>query len=102
MLPKGKRLTTEEFKETFKVGRRYNTSSLLCVYCDASKSAISVAVTKKHYPRAVDRNRLRRLVYGCIETLPIQKSIIILLNKKISPKEENILCAEVSSFIHSL
>jgi len=102
MLPKIKRLTTEEFKNVFKSGRRYSTTSLLCVYQDSQKGAVSTAVTKKNYPRAVDRNRLRRLVYSCVGEIPSDKNIIIIVKKKISPKEENILCAEVSSFMHSL
>jgi len=107
MLPKKNRLTTEEFKDVFKKGKRYSTTSLLCVYMNeekknAKKTGISVSVTKKHYPRAVDRNRLRRLIYNCIPPIQIQKKVIILLRNKVLPKEEDILCKEVSSFIRSL
>jgi len=102
MLPKRKRLTTEDFEKTFKKGARYNTPSLLCIYAPAKSAALSVAVTKKQYPLAVDRNKIRRVIYGCIAGLPKNTHIIILVRKKVAKKEENTLCAEVSGFIHSL
>lgn len=103
MLPKKQRLTTKEFKEVFEKGVRYNTPSLLCIYLkNQDRGAISCAVAKKQYPNAVDRNRARRIIYGCINELPSNVHVVLLLKKPIDNNVDNTICAEIGSFLATI
>lgn len=67
MLNKRKRLTKKAFDSSFKVGKRLHSPTLQLIY-DNSDSEFhgAVVVGKKVYKKAVDRNRLRRRIYGAL------------------------------------
>ena len=68
MLPKSKRLTTEEI-ESLRSGKSVfgTLISMRAIKSDTLKFAVSVS--KKVAPLAVDRNRLRRKVYSALPSL---------------------------------
>ena len=67
MLKKRERLTKQAFDTSFKTGRRHHSTFLQIIH-DKNDSAFhgAVVVGKKVYKRAVDRNRLRRQLYGIL------------------------------------
>lgn len=66
MLKKQQRLTTEAFDRYFATGRRYHGQSVQLIFTPASSFHGAVVVGKKVYKRAVDRNQLRRRLYGLL------------------------------------
>lgn len=68
MFAKKKRLTRTEFDHFFKIGKRFHAESLTLVFYKNNSFHGSVVVGKKVLKKAVDRNRLRRRVYGLLRT----------------------------------
>jgi ribonuclease P protein component len=66
MLAKKERLTTAAFNRSFSVGRRYHFPTLTVVYDATTTRHGAVVVGKKVFKKAVDRNRLRRQLYGAL------------------------------------
>ena len=66
MLKKKERLTKEEFDRAFSVGTRYHSPSLQLIYEDTVDFHGAAVVGKKVHKKAVDRNRLRRRLYGVL------------------------------------
>ena len=69
MLPKSKRLTTEDFKK-IKGGKVLHTTHLILrlSVCSKGSEKSAVVISSANYKRAVDRNLLRRRLYTIIET----------------------------------
>jgi len=89
MLKKKQRLTSKEFDKIFANNRSSKTASLLLLEPrqDELRSKYAVVVSKKTYRRRVDRNRLRRLIYGLINEFITNntekvKSGIVIVGKK--------------------
>ena len=66
MLARGQRLKRSEFTRSFSLGTRAHGKVVTLVYSPAPKFQASVVVPKKVHKRAVDRNRLRRRLYGIL------------------------------------
>lgn len=66
MLPKTQRLTKKEFDVVFKSGKRVHSPVLQLIYAPGKDFHGAAVVGKKVYKRAVDRNRLRRRLYGVL------------------------------------
>jgi len=66
MLAKKERLSKKEFDYVFKNGRRVHTPTLQLIYLPDGDFHGAVVVGKKVYKKAVDRNRLRRRLYGAL------------------------------------
>lgn len=66
MLKKKERLTKKEFDRSFSVGKRYHSPSIQLIYEKSDVFHGSAVVGKKVYKKAVDRNRLRRRMYGVL------------------------------------
>lgn len=67
MLPKSKRLTTEEFKKVIEKGQSFHSPFLIARLANSPKqSRFSVSVPKKVCKNAVDRNKIRRRIYSII------------------------------------
>lgn len=93
MLPRAYRLSDhQEIREVFRVGKRANGSlfSFIFLRNTSPVSRFAVIVSKKVAPRAVDRNRVKRLVREAIHHQLPQLAPgyvgIILLSKKLSGK----------------
>jgi len=68
MLKKSERLTRQEFDRSFKLGKRLHSPFLQLIYHPSDAFHGSVVVSKKVAKRAVDRNKLRRRIYGVLYT----------------------------------
>jgi ribonuclease P protein component len=68
MLKKSERLTRQEFDRSFKLGKRLHSPLLQLIYHPSDTFHGSVVVSKKVAKRAVDRNKLRRRIYGVLYT----------------------------------
>jgi len=66
MLKKKERLTKKEFDCSFSTGKRYHSPTLQLIHEPTSDFHGAAVVGKKVYKKAVDRNRLRRKMYGVL------------------------------------
>jgi len=66
MLKKKDRLTKKGFDHSFSVGTRYHSPVLQLIYEDTPNFHGAAVVGKKVHKKAVDRNRLRRRLYGVL------------------------------------
>jgi ribonuclease P protein component len=66
MFNKKQRLSRAEFDRFFAIGKRLHSPSLTLIYAKSEGSHASVVVGKKVAKKAVDRNTLRRRIYGLL------------------------------------
>ena len=66
MLKKKQRLTKKQFDIIFSRGKRVHSPTLQLIYNKSDTFHGSAVVGKKVYKKAVDRNRLRRRLYGVL------------------------------------
>ena len=64
MLSKASRLTTKQFDQYFKVGKRFHFTHCTIIYSPLDQVPGSVVVGKKVSKKAVTRNAIRRRVYA--------------------------------------
>ncbi|MDO8619886.1 MAG: ribonuclease P protein component [bacterium] len=84
MLPKSKRLTTEDFKK-IRGGKTIHTPHLIVrlTQVPPGLERFAVIVSSSSYKRAVDRNLLRRRVYGALENLsPLPQGCVMTVTCK--------------------
>jgi|SRR3989344_5310351 len=67
MLPKFRRLKTEDFKDMHKMRAVNAPHFLLRMSVGGNHGKVAVIVSSSNYKRAVDRNLLRRRMYHIIE-----------------------------------
>ena len=99
MLKKSQRLTTKEFDQFFKTGKRIHSPLLQLIYSPAEDFHGSAVVGKKIYKRAVDRNLYRRRLYNALYKLKQKtdlKGVYILLLK---PAAKGVSYAELEQAI---
>lgn len=75
MLAKRKRLTKQAFDGAFKNGKRVHSPSLQLIYAPGDSFHGAVVVGKKVYKGAVQRNRLRRQLYGVMYRLSQKETL---------------------------
>lgn len=66
MLAKKERLTKKEFDRSFSLGKRIHSPALQIIFHPSFAFHGAVVVGKKVYKKAVDRNTLRRSLYGVL------------------------------------
>jgi ribonuclease P protein component len=66
MLAKKERLTKKEFDRSFSLGKRLHSPSLQIIFHQSPTFHGAVVVGKKVHKKAVDRNALRRSLYGVL------------------------------------
>lgn len=66
MLSKKNRLTRSQFDEYFKRGKRFHSPHLQLIYTPAEQFSGAAVVGKKVFKKAVDRNTMRRRLYGVL------------------------------------
>lgn len=69
MLAKKERLTTAEFNRSFSLGKRIHAPELQIIFHSSPMFQAAAVVGKKVAKSAVRRNRLRRQLYGALETV---------------------------------
>jgi ribonuclease P protein component len=83
MVEKHARISRADFPAIMQSGRRFHSTSVSAVVVFGVLPRVSVVVSKKVAKSAVDRNRLRRRVYGVVERFmaeqPLSATVIFLL-----------------------
>jgi len=69
MLKKQERLKRKEFDEVFARGKRLHSPIVQLIYAQSDAFHGAAVVGKKVYKKAVDRNALRRRLYGLLYTV---------------------------------
>jgi ribonuclease P protein component len=81
MLKKENRLGRAGFSHYFKVGKKQHSEYLTLVTHPSPIFKASVVVGKKVYKNAVDRNKVRRRIYGEFSQIKQNQQIIIVIVK---------------------
>ena len=93
MLNKKERLTKKEFDRSFSLGKRVHSPVLQLIISDSPSFHGAVVVGKKVKKKAVDRNALRRRLYGVVyrfyqdhpkahTVIVVAKPAVALMSKK--------------------
>jgi ribonuclease P protein component len=107
MFTKKQRLTRAEFDRFFAVGKRLHSPSLTLIYAKSDEPHAAVVVGKKVAKKAVDRNTLRRRIYGLVyehlkadknpyTIIAIAKSSFVKLTRNEAREETKKLLAKLS------
>lgn len=98
MLPKTKRLTSEEVRHVIKTGKVVRVGAVSARYTGGTAAKAAVVVSKKVALSAVTRNRLRRLGYAALAKLPARTHLVVfILTKDVTPADIATLCSKLSS-----
>jgi ribonuclease P protein component len=94
MLKKKERLTKKQFDRSFSVGKRYHSPVIQLIHENTTDFHGAAVVGKKVFKKAVDRNRLRRRMYGVLyryqKTYPLNGTFILIAKpslKEVSKSE---------------
>ena len=100
MFKKSERLNRIAFTKYFKIGRRYHTDDFTLIYSPAPVRGVAVVVGKKVFKNAVERNTLRRRVYGAARVvLNDATGVYVIITK---PSAKNLNQAKIAPAIASL
>jgi ribonuclease P protein component len=82
MLAKKERLTRHEFDRFFSLGKRYHSPLFQLIVAPAESFHGAAVVGKKVARSAVERNRIRRQLYGVLYSLfrhsPVPRAVIVI------------------------
>ncbi|MCP4273498.1 MAG: ribonuclease P protein component [Gammaproteobacteria bacterium] len=81
-------VTASDYQNVFNNPKRVSSSDLLFLFCKNNKgfSRLGLAIAKKQFPLAVDRNRIKRLVRESFRELRTQLSsvdIVVMARKNL-------------------
>jgi ribonuclease P protein component len=97
MLPKRARLTAAEVRELIKAGRSARVPGISAKYEASTSPKAAVVISKKVARGAVERNRLRRLVYRSIPSpLPRVRMVLFVQTAALMPEAVRNLCLQLS------
>ncbi|MFT7507147.1 MAG: ribonuclease P protein component [Acidimicrobiales bacterium] len=103
MLTKKQRLTKKEFDRSFSVGKRHHSTSLQLIHHADDSFHGACVVGKKVFKRAVDRNRLRRRMYGVLyryhKEYSLKGTFILIAKPSLKEVEKALFTKEVESLL---
>lgn len=103
MLKKKQRLTTKEFDHVFSNGKRYHSPTLQLIHSSSDTFHGAAVVGKKNCKKAVDRNRLRRRLYGVVYRYQKEHSLrgafILIAKPKLKEIKKEDFNQEVESLL---
>lgn len=103
MLAKRHRLTKRQFDTYFKTGTRTHGQYMQIIHAPHERFHGAVVVGKKVYRRAVDRNRLRRRVYGVLygwhKAQPVVGVYIVILKPAAAKVPYQLVAEECRSLL---
>jgi ribonuclease P protein component len=106
MLKKKERLTRKEFDRSFSVGKRLHSPYLQLIYEESALPHGSVVVGKKVAKKAVDRNRLRRRIYGVLYEFqkkePRPLTIILIAKPGLFTLQRSVVSQQVRELLQRL
>ncbi len=82
MLPRTRRLSTEEFQKAFINGRKFAGKYILVTHFPHGPSRVAVVVPKKIEKSSVLRHRMKRRVFGVLERFESIPQGSVILNCK--------------------
>lgn len=103
MVPASLRIKRADFPTVIKTGRRLHGvyATAVCVF--GTSTQVSVVVSKKVAKNAVDRNRLRRRVYGVVErfllTSPLPVAVVFLLKPEAKTATRQALMCDMADLL---
>jgi ribonuclease P protein component len=103
MLKKKERLTKKKFDRSFSVGTRFHSPTIQLIYEDTPDFHGAAVVGKKVHKKAVDRNRLRRRLYGALyryqKSNPLTGTYILIAKPALAKVLKNQFTQEVEKSI---
>jgi ribonuclease P protein component len=103
MVAKQARISRTDFPAILQSGKRFHSTHASAVVVPAPTPRVSVVVSKKVAKQAVDRNRLRRRVYGVAERFiaesPLPYAVIFLLRPGALRVARQALAEEVAGLL---
>ena len=103
MVPVSLRINRADFPTLLKAGKRHHGVCVTAVYAPSTTAKVSVVVSKKVAKQAVDRNRLRRRVYGAVErflkTSPFTGAVIFLVKHEAAKSSREALATDVTRLL---
>ena len=106
MLKKKERLSRKEFDRSFAHGKRIHSPFVQLIYEKSEAFHGSVVVGKKIAKRAVDRNKLRRRIYGVLydtfKKTGKQMTIILIAKSGILAVPRKALALEIKGLLERL
>jgi ribonuclease P protein component len=78
MLPKSKRITTQDFKGK-KTRLAYRGAFFDLSVCASETSKFACIISKKRIKRAVDRNQVRRRVYASLQGMETKHPVYVFI-----------------------
>ncbi len=83
MFKKKNKLTKKEFEFIFKKGEKKHSNTFLFISTKSNNSyKIGVSVPKKHFKKAVLRNKNKRTIYQFLKKIDLPDTNIIIVLKK--------------------
>lgn len=90
-------MSATEVREVMKTGRSARVPSLSAKYVASPTPKVAVVISKKVAPGAVERNRLRRMVYRSLPTpLPKARVVLFVQSASLTPEAVTTLCLQLS------
>ena len=102
MLPAKNRLKLSKNKEIWSKQRIENDEIQLVVSPKENTFKVATVVSKKVAPRAVDRNRIKRLVAEAVRDQNLQPQIIVIVKKNIAGLKKNQVQAKLTGMLRKL
>lgn len=97
MLPKRARMSAIEVREVIKTGRSARVASLSAKYQASTTPKVAVVISKKVASGAVERNRLRRMVYRSLPApLPHARVVLFVQSASLTSEAVTHLCSQLS------
>lgn len=106
MLPKRQRLTKQAFDAAFKAGKRYHTPLLQLIVVPGETFHGAAVVGKRVYKKAVDRNRLRRQLYGVLyryqQTHGMKGTYIVIAKPPLAAAQKTTRVATLAELLNTV
>lgn len=97
MLAKRVRLSAAEVREVIRTGKSARGTGISAKYVAATGPKVAVVISKKVAKGAVERNRLRRLVYRHLPApLPPAHMVLFVQSAKLDSGAIPTLCSQLS------
>ncbi len=97
MIKKKYKLKRKEFEIVFKKGKRWNDDLFYYVFLESDEEKFSVVISKKKIKKAVERNKIKRIIFDKIKDRKKffkNLNLIIFLKKPIKKEESSLFLKE--------
>lgn len=99
----------DDIAKVFRQGTGFHSSFFSAKYSQrlgGEPTRLAFSLGKKHVPKAVDRNRIKRMIIGELQKVPdfftIGVDVVFFLTKSVSSQERQNLKESIKSFLKSV